>query len=88
MKTLEGMTWTARKMASWVGTLMWKTRIAGDPLFAMRKEIELVKWASDRTSRADWDRVIGKEDMEQHWSVLEVMRAKIRVAEFYALMYA
>ena len=44
-KPLEGMTWTARKVASWVGTLMWKTRIAGDSLSRMRKEIDLVKWA-------------------------------------------
>ena len=61
---------------------MWKTRIAGDPLFTMRKEIELVKWACDRTSRADWDKVISNEDMRDHWSVLEKMREKIKVPDF------
>ena len=42
---LEMMAWTPRKIASWVGVLMWKIRIAGRPLYRIRREIDMVKYA-------------------------------------------
>ena len=83
------MVWTPRKIASWVGVLMWRVRIAGQPLYRIRREIDMVKCAQS-VAKANpnekgkgWDTMMPDERMKELWGRLEVVREWIKDESFH-----
>ena len=63
--------WTDRCVASWVGTSVWKTRIAMKPLFVINAFIEIVKeMGATNKHRDDWDAVLDKKTFSRLKDVL------------------
>ena len=91
---IRSMKWSSRKVASWGGTLVWKTRIAGSLLYTIEEQLEAVKkatghakgthWDSvkQKTVKNNWDTVIEDVDTTIGWEVLEEMRRLIIGEEF------
>lgn len=58
--------WTDRRVASWVGTSVWKTRIAMKPLFIIREFIELTKEMGKKNKRRkNWDEKVEMSTFEK-----------------------
>lgn len=78
---INRLQWTPRLMGSWVGTSMWTTRIALEPLFKIRKEMSIASAAQVLARRHEndgkWDKVLDAGTMEIHWPLLEQIRKNI-----------
>ena len=83
---LDEIAWTPRRVASWTGTLMWRTRIDMVPLFAIRGQMEMVKqaqaWAIKYAKGNHWDHFLDTEEIKGLWECLGRTREELRKGEF------
>jgi len=81
-RLVRAMTWTPREITSWVGTLMWVTRIAVKPLFTIEDEIELATKAQHLADKykedGKWDHILTELEMKTMWNTLEIIRETLR----------